>query len=98
MASKTSLTLLYFDFAGPAEPVRMALAMTGQPWEDKRLTHDEFLALKPGRVLLLLFTIITITTVVATTTVVTLVSITTTVVLIFFCCCALSSSGGAVLP
>ncbi|CAM9421625.1 unnamed protein product [Laminaria digitata] len=46
--STTSLTLTYFNFAGPAEPVRMALAMTGQPWEDKRISFDEFAALKPG--------------------------------------------------
>lgn len=44
---------MYFDFAGPAEPVRMALAMTDQPWEDKRLTRDQFLALKPGRITIL---------------------------------------------
>nr|ABR09272.1 glutathione S-transferase 2 [Laminaria digitata] len=48
MAPTTSLTLTYFDFAGPAEPVRMALAMTGQPWEDKRVSFSEFPALKPG--------------------------------------------------
>ncbi|CAN0497930.1 unnamed protein product, partial [Laminaria digitata] len=45
MAPTTSLTLTYFDFAGPAEPVRMALAMTGQPWEDKRVSFSEFPAL-----------------------------------------------------
>ncbi|CAN0461497.1 unnamed protein product, partial [Scytosiphon promiscuus] len=42
------MTLTYFDFAGPAEPVRLALAMTGQPWEDKRVFSQEFSALKPG--------------------------------------------------
>lgn len=52
MTSETSLTFVYFDFGGLAEPVRMALAMTGQPWEDRRLTHDQFLALKPGQLLL----------------------------------------------
>nr|WEX24894.1 glutathione S-transferase [Saccharina japonica] len=53
MASTTTtpsstMTLTYFDFAGPAEPVRLALAMTGQPWEDKRVSFQEFSALKPG--------------------------------------------------
>lgn len=42
------LILTYFDFAGLAEPVRMALAMSGLEWEDKRLTGEEFGALKPG--------------------------------------------------
>ncbi|CAN0399117.1 unnamed protein product, partial [Laminaria digitata] len=46
MASTTSLTLTYFNFAGPAEPVRMALAMTGQPWEDRRISRGELSALK----------------------------------------------------
>ena len=47
--SSSALTLTYFDFAGPAEPVRMALAMTGQPWEDNRISFSEFPALKPGK-------------------------------------------------
>lgn len=42
------ITLTYFDFAGPAEPVRLALAMAGEEWEDKRLTPEQFAALKPG--------------------------------------------------
>ena len=42
------LVLTYFDFAALGEPVRMALAMTGQPWEDKRLTGEEFMAIKPS--------------------------------------------------
>lgn len=40
------MTLTYFDVAGVAEQVRLALAMTGQMWEDKRLTSAEFGALK----------------------------------------------------
>ena len=48
-SSSPPLALTYFDFAGPAEPVRMALAMTGQPWEDNRITFSEFSALKPGK-------------------------------------------------
>lgn len=46
MAPKIVLT--YFDFPGPAEPARMALAMGGEQWEDKRLTFEEFGALKPS--------------------------------------------------
>lgn len=43
------MTLMYFDAAGAAEQVRIALAMTGQMWEDKRLTSAEFGALKPSK-------------------------------------------------
>nr|UZD11052.1 glutathione s-transferase 2 [Macrocystis pyrifera] len=46
--SSSPMILTYFEFAGPAEPVRWALAMTGQPWEDKRISFAEFPALKPG--------------------------------------------------
>lgn len=45
------LTFTYFDAAGPAEPVRMALAMTRQPWEDKRISREEFAVLKPCKCL-----------------------------------------------
>ena len=48
-SSSSALTLTYFDFAGPAEPVRMALAMTGQPWEDNRISFSDLPALKPGK-------------------------------------------------
>lgn len=42
------LVLTYFDIAGAAEPVRWALEQSGLEWEDKRLTRDEFGALKPS--------------------------------------------------
>ena len=42
------LVLTYFDIAGAAEPVRWALEHSGLEWEDKRLTRDEFAALKPS--------------------------------------------------
>eukprot|EP00904_Undaria_pinnatifida_P006911 jgi/Undpi1/334/HiC_scaffold_1.g00330.m1 len=48
MAPTPTLKLTYFPFAGPAEPVRMALAMTGQSWEDNRIPFAEFPAMKPG--------------------------------------------------
>ena len=49
MAPTPTLKLTYFPFAGPAEPVRMALAMTGQPWEDNRIPFAEFPTMKPGK-------------------------------------------------
>ncbi|CAM9821375.1 unnamed protein product, partial [Laminaria digitata] len=42
------LVLSYFDIAGAAEPVRWALEQSGLEWEDKRLTKEEFGALKPS--------------------------------------------------
>ncbi|CAN0567115.1 unnamed protein product, partial [Ectocarpus sp. 12 AP-2014] len=47
MAPKLILT--YFDMAGAAEPIRWALEKGGLEWEDKRLTREEFGALKPSR-------------------------------------------------
>lgn len=45
------LTLTYFNFAALGEPVRLALAMSGQPWEDKRISKEEFMAMKPSEFL-----------------------------------------------
>lgn len=42
------LVLTYFEFPALGEPVRLALAMSGQPWEDKRISMDEFKTLKPS--------------------------------------------------
>lgn len=42
------MTLTYFDLPGPAEPIRLALAISGEEWEDKRLSRDEFAVLKPS--------------------------------------------------
>lgn len=42
------LVLSYFDFAGTAESVRWALEQSGLEWEDKRLSGEEFAALKPS--------------------------------------------------
>lgn len=49
MSSVPKLTLTYFDFEGPTAAVRMALHMSELEWEDKRITHDEFVALKPSK-------------------------------------------------
>lgn len=46
------LTLVYFDIAGAAEPVRWVLEQGGLEWEDKRLTREEFGALKPSEFIL----------------------------------------------
>lgn len=42
----TQLRLTYFDAPGRAEPVRIALALAGLPYEDRRLKYPEFAALK----------------------------------------------------
>lgn len=44
MTHTTSLT--YFDGAGRAEPIRIALFLAGIPFEDKRVSFPEFMALK----------------------------------------------------
>lgn len=47
MAPKYTIT--YFDVPGLGEPVRLALVMSGEEWEDKRLTYEEIVALKPSK-------------------------------------------------
>lgn len=42
------LVLTYFDIGGAAEPIRWALEQGGLEWEDKRLSREEFGALKPS--------------------------------------------------
>ncbi|CAM9587551.1 unnamed protein product [Sphacelaria rigidula] len=41
------LTLTYFPFPAVAEQIRWALALSGLEWEDKRITKEEFGAVKP---------------------------------------------------
>lgn len=41
------ITLTYFNIEAAAEKVRLALVMTGTPFEDKRINFDEWGALKP---------------------------------------------------
>ncbi|CAN0477961.1 unnamed protein product [Laminaria digitata] len=42
------LILSYFDIPALGEPLRLALAMSGQAWEDKRVSKEEFMAIKPS--------------------------------------------------
>nr|UZD11055.1 glutathione s-transferase 5 [Macrocystis pyrifera] len=42
------LILSYFDMPALGEPLRLALAMTGLPWEDQRVSKEEFMAMKPS--------------------------------------------------
>lgn len=46
MAPKMILT--YFDLPGPAEAIRLALSISGEEWEDKRLSREAFMAIKPS--------------------------------------------------
>lgn len=45
MAPQISLT--YFGMRGRVEPTRLALHIADIPFEDKRITHSEWPALKP---------------------------------------------------
>eukprot|EP00668_Euglena_longa_P004962 GGOE01005828.1.p2 GENE.GGOE01005828.1~~GGOE01005828.1.p2 ORF type:complete len:223 (-),score=64.38 GGOE01005828.1:289-957(-) len=42
-----AITLTYFALAGAAEKVRLALALAGIPFEDKRIAFDEWPKVKP---------------------------------------------------
>lgn len=42
------LVVTYFDIGGAAEPIRWALELANVEWEDKRLSREEFAALKPS--------------------------------------------------
>ncbi|KAL3673699.1 hypothetical protein V7S43_001396 [Phytophthora oleae] len=46
MSTFPSIKLTYFNFAGRAEAARLAFYVGGVPFEDNRLTHEEFAALK----------------------------------------------------
>ena len=39
-------TLYYFDLYGRGEPMRMLLSHAGVQYEDKRLTSEQFMAMK----------------------------------------------------
>jgi len=45
--SKPSIKLTYFDIEGKAEPVRLALVLSGTEFDDERVPFNEWAALKP---------------------------------------------------
>ena len=47
MTTKPSIKLVYFDFEGVLEPVRLALVLAGVDFEDVRIPFSEWPALKP---------------------------------------------------
>jgi glutathione S-transferase len=42
-----SVKLTYFDIEGAAEPIRLALVLSGTPFEDERVAFQDWAALKP---------------------------------------------------
>jgi glutathione S-transferase len=46
-AAKNSIKLTYFDIAGKAEPIRLALLLSKVPFEDERVNVADWAALKP---------------------------------------------------
>ena len=46
VAPPSNIRIKYFDIQGPAEPSRLALAIGGVPFEDIRVSFDDFKALK----------------------------------------------------
>lgn len=47
-AMAPNISITYFDTQGLAEPIRWALELSGLDWEDKRLSFEEFSAIKAG--------------------------------------------------
>jgi prostaglandin-H2 D-isomerase / glutathione transferase len=47
MSSNKLIKLTYFDFEGFAEPVRLALLLSGTPFEDNRVSFSDWLVMKP---------------------------------------------------
>lgn len=45
--SPSSIKLTYFDIEGAAEPIRLALVLSGTPFEDDRVAFSEWADLKP---------------------------------------------------
>lgn len=43
-----AIKLIYFDFGGRAESIRLALHVGGVPFEDVRITEEEFRSYKAG--------------------------------------------------
>lgn len=47
-STPSSIVLTYFDIPGPAEAIRLTFYIAGVPFEDKRITRDEFAVMKKG--------------------------------------------------
>jgi hypothetical protein len=47
-AAAPAIKLIYFDFGGRAESIRLALHVGGVPFEDARITEAEFSSYKAG--------------------------------------------------
>lgn len=45
-----SIKLTYFGLRGRAELSRLILAAAGVPFEDNRITHAEWVAMKPSKI------------------------------------------------
>jgi glutathione S-transferase len=43
------IKLVYFNMEGRAELTRLILAQAGVEFEDKRVTREEWMAMKPGK-------------------------------------------------
>ncbi|GKY96608.1 hypothetical protein MPSEU_000620400 [Mayamaea pseudoterrestris] len=46
-SAKPSIKLTYFDIAGRAEPIRLALVLSNTPFDDERLSREEWQSFKP---------------------------------------------------
>lgn len=49
MATSPVISLTYFDIPGPAEAIRLAFYVGDVPFEDRRVSRDDFELLKAGR-------------------------------------------------
>lgn len=43
-----SIVLTYFDIPGPAEAIRLAFYIAGVPFEDRRVSRNDFANMKSG--------------------------------------------------
>ena len=50
MSTSPVISLTYFDIPGPAEAIRLAFYVGEVPFEDRRVSRDEFAVMKPGPV------------------------------------------------